>query len=139
VSDSQPPAPGRGGWFRFVRLWGPALAAMAAIFVASSMSTLPPAAEEVSDKTLHFAAYATLGLLVLRAMAGGEWRGVTAGSALRAWLLTVAYGASDELHQAFVPNRWVSLGDWLADAAGAGLAIVVALVWAMRGRTRRSL
>ena len=53
--------------------------------------------------------------------------------ALRTGILVVficfLYGISDEVHQAFVPGREASVGDLLADVAGA--AIVVAL-WLRR-------
>ena len=41
-------------------------------------------------------------------------------------ILAVAlYGATDEWHQSFVPGRSCEFGDWLADAAGGGLALLV--------------
>ena len=101
---------------------------MVAIFVASGMSDLPPAAEDVSDKTLHFVAYGGLGLLLLRAVAGARWPGVTSTAGARAWLIAGAYGASDEFHQWFVPNRSPSFADWIADAAGAALAIAIVVL-----------
>jgi VanZ family protein len=36
-----------------------------------------------------------------------------------AMLLTVLYGATDEFHQAFVPGRYATIGDVLADSIGA--------------------
>lgn len=41
------------------------------------------------------------------------------------WLLTVCYGISDEIHQAFVPTRQMSLWDLLADALGATAVILM--------------
>lgn len=41
-----------------------------------------------------------------------------------AWLLSVAYGVVDELHQAAVPGRTCSVTDLGSDAAGAWLAIL---------------
>lgn len=46
----------------------------------------------------------------------------------RAWLavlLASLYGVSDELHQSFVPGRSSDVTDWLADTAGAFLAVLV--------------
>ena len=35
------------------------------------------------------------------------------------WVMALAYGLSDELHQAYVPGRQSSFYDVLADGAGA--------------------
>ena len=35
-------------------------------------------------------------------------------------LIGLAYAASDEIHQYFVPGRSSDAGDWLADALGVG-------------------
>lgn len=95
---------------------------MAAIFAASALSR-PPSPPDVSDKTLHFAAYGGLGLLSLRAVAGGQAAGVTAATAATAWAIASAYGVSDEVHQRFVPGRAADPADVLADALGAAAAI----------------
>ena len=108
-------------------LWAPAVVVMAAIFFISSLSDLSPLPGDVSDKTGHFAGYAVLGLAVLRAMARARLSGVTARSAARSWLVCLAYGASDEFHQRFVPGRTPALDDLAADAAGAATAIL--LLW----------
>lgn len=76
-----------------------------------------------SDKLVHAAAYAVLGALLAIAL-GGRRLG-----RLGLWLalgLAVAYGASDEWHQSFVPGRQPSLGDLAADTIGA-LAGILAL------------
>ena len=94
----------------------------AGIFFVSSLSH-PPLPPGVSDKTGHGAAYAGLALLVLRALAGAEWTGVTAAPSLAAVALAAAYGASDELHQLFVPGRTADLHDLRADATGAAVGV----------------
>ena len=111
---------------------------MAAIYAVSSVQDFGPLPGGLSDKTGHFGGYALLGAFVLRAVAGARWSGVTGRSALTAWVICVIYGATDELHQGFVPGRTVAVDDWVADAAGSGTAIllltVAAGVW-RRGRT----
>jgi VanZ family protein len=39
-----------------------------------------------------------------------------------AFLITSAYGASDEFHQSFVPNRSCDVLDWAADTFGGFIA-----------------
>ena len=109
---------------RFLALWGPPVALMALIFGLSSMSK-PPLPDGVSDHTAHFAAYALLSALLVRALAGGRWAGMTWGRAARAWGISVLYGASDELHQGLVPGRFPSVEDVVADALGAAAAVAV--------------
>ncbi len=128
ASGARAPAPAgrRAGstaswWWR----WGPVLAAMAAIFVASNTPNLGDLPGGMSDKTAHVLAYAGLTLLVLRATSGMRWSGVTARSALAAWLVAVGYGVSDEVHQRFVPGRTAALDDLAADAIGAALAVAL--------------
>ncbi len=109
---------------RFLFLWGPPIALMTAIFGVSGMPNAPlPGA--VPDHAAHFAAYAVLSALFVRALAGGRWEGLTWGRAARAWGLSVLYGTSDELHQWFVPGRFASVDDVLADALGAAAAAFV--------------
>jgi VanZ family protein len=99
-------------------LWFPVFLYAAAIFIVSGMSQ-PPLPGSVGDKWAHTAAYAGFALLTMRALAGGEWAGVTAGRCVMAVGLVVLYGAGDEVHQVFVPGRTADIRDLAADAAGA--------------------
>ena len=108
---------------------------MAFVFWLSS-GPLPqmPGGIEIPDKAEHFGAYAVLGALTWWAAAPlGAGRAAVIGI-----LIAGFYGASDELHQWFVPGRTADFQDWGADIAGAATAlIVIALVrWA---RARRSM
>jgi VanZ family protein len=100
-----------------VRAWLPAVGWAALIFALSSRPTLPVDLHLGRDKIAHFAAYAVLGFFLARA------RQASGLSAVAAALLGVAYAASDEWHQSFVPGRSAEVADWLADALGvvAGL------------------
>ncbi len=129
-----PRDPGRSGAVVSRRLlaWLPALAWAAAIFAVSSRGSVGIPAFPGADKVLHFAAYALFGfLLAYGAAASGlapRW-GVALG-----W----AYGASDEVHQAFVPGRSADPADWAADALGvlAGTFAYARLRAWRRGRAR---
>jgi VanZ family protein len=115
-------------------LWLPALAQMAIIFGASSIPDLTTLPGGLSDHTGHFVGYALLGALVLRARAGGVWRGVTAQIGWQAWLVAAVYGVTDEFHQRFVHGRTPDVHDWMADAAGAGVAVIIGVVAAFGAR-----
>ena len=110
-------------------LWVAVGAYLATIFALSSMSApLPALTSRVSDKVLHAVEYGGLGLLLSAALRlSGRSPGRAAALGL---LLASLYGASDELHQAFVPNRDCSGWDWLADTAGAALGALAA--WRIR-------
>ncbi len=88
------------------------------------------------DKALHAGAYAVLGALVLGALARPRiaWRAI----ALAAFF-TTAYGATDEWHQSYVPNREADPGDLAADAAGAVAGAAAAAVILRRRMSRASI
>jgi len=69
-------------------------------------------------KSLHFLEYGVLAYLLYRAFRGPEGRKWDPGWALRAGLVSVAYGFLDECVQSFVPNRNGSPIDWGVDIAG---------------------
>ncbi|MCP4670340.1 MAG: hypothetical protein GY857_03430 [Desulfobacula sp.] len=71
------------------------------------------------DKVMHFTVYALLAFLVARAVKKEKllW------SPLKIKIITIlfaaGFGLSDEVHQAFVPERYASAWDFLADGAGS--------------------
>jgi VanZ family protein len=102
----------------FVRDWLPVLAWAAVIFAFSSVPDLGTGLggwDLVLRKLAHTAEYAILGALLVRA---------TGRSGL-ALALGVAYAASDELHQAFVPGRLGSPLDVAIDAVGVAAGILL--------------
>jgi VanZ family protein len=100
----------------------------AVIFGLSSLpgSRIPSVRFAHFDKVVHFALYATLGALLGRAL-GQRWPRSFWKVLAAAWVLAVAYGASDEIHQLFVAGRSADPADLAADAAGAlvGTALVL--------------
>jgi VanZ family protein len=117
----------RSQWRR-VWLWLPVVIYMAGIFFASSIPD-PPVPSDVSDVSLHEAAYFGLTLLLIRAVSGGTWKGVTLATLIAAWAIAVAYGVTDEWHQSFVPNRHAEFRDLGSDAIGAFAATIVVGAW----------
>jgi VanZ family protein len=96
---------------------------MAMIFALSSIRFPPEAPAAIgSDKGAHLLVYGGLCALVVRALAGGWRRPVTRRTAGVAVVISALYGASDELHQYFVPPRQMEARDLAADTAGAAMA-----------------
>lgn len=108
-------------------LWGPVVLQMAVIFIASSIPDLGALPGGVSDKTGHFAGYALLAILLVRAFAGGRMSGITWRGSIAGVLVAVLYGISDEFHQSFVPGRGPDVMDVFADAIGAASGTAFAL------------
>jgi VanZ family protein len=97
---------------------------MALLTVWSDQSQLPIDAPEIrfalfnlQHRLAHLAAFGLLGLLANWAFEG--WS--------RSWLwaivLTAVFGASDEIHQSWVPGRKAGADDWLFDIFSASLAL----------------
>ena len=108
-------------------LWryGPVLFWMALIFIASSQSSLPSAAEPLADKVWkkfgHITAYAILMWLLLRTFASDKH--LSARQSIAAFAMLLLYAVSDEFHQFFVPGRtstWIDVAcfDFLGGCAG---------------------
>jgi VanZ family protein len=110
---------------------------MALLFALSSTAS-PPSPAQVDDKLQHFIGYGGLGVVTLRATAGGAFTGITAGTAAAAWVIASVYGVTDEYHQRFVPGRSADAADAVADAAGAATAIGVVWAFGIIVRSRRS-
>jgi VanZ family protein len=111
--------------------WGPAILIMSTIFILSSIPSysLPDFGSQdlLVKKFGHAAGYALLAGAIHWGLGRNDLKGV-----LLAWLLTVAYAASDELHQSFVPGRRASLVDMGIDAAGAACALLLCLFFGLR-------
>src|SRR5262245_17118182 len=102
-----------------MKLWLPVAAYMTVIFVLSSIPIPPTAGPEGSDKLVHILLSGGLGALVVRALAGGFARPVTMSTVVVAVIVSAFYGATDEIHQHFVPTRQMDAWDLAADSVGA--------------------
>ena len=103
--------------------WLPALFWAGLIFFLSAQSRLPQVGPQFKnkDKIEHFAAYTIFWFCTLLPLRYGHGLSL-AKSIVIAVVLTSAYGASDELHQRFVPNRSCDVLDWIADSFGGFIA-----------------
>jgi VanZ family protein len=112
---------------RLLLVWLPVVLWAGLIFGLSSIPDLGTGLgtwDLVLRKIAHFCEYAILGALLLRAL-GSEVVAVTAG---------VAFAATDELHQHFVPGRHGAFRDVAIDAAGvlAGVLLLQSRPWSAR-------
>ncbi|HOW35759.1 MAG TPA: VanZ family protein [Candidatus Omnitrophota bacterium] len=107
---------------KFLRFWFPVLSYSAIIFYVSSQPYLNlPLGNLISDKIYHSGEYAVLGFLFCRALYGTHGFLPKGKILLFVILFCFFYGASDELHQMFVPGRQMDAGDLLSDAIGGFL------------------
>ncbi len=75
------------------------------------------------DKIYHAGAYSILALLTWRSLR--HFIASPSGMALLTLLFCSFYGATDEWHQYYVAGRTADYTDWLADTAGAAVAVLV--------------
>ncbi|HUV13274.1 MAG TPA: VanZ family protein [Acidobacteriota bacterium] len=117
-----------------LRYWIPSFAWAVAIFSLSHMSS-PPGASLGPDYVLHFLEYGIFAVTVVWGITSGLRRELTLSGAALSWLAVTAYAATDEFHQRFVPGRFSSIEDLLADAAGAACFVTgcyLVLTWRQR-------
>jgi VanZ family protein len=117
-SSATPPAPGRLA--RLARAGATLAVVYAALIFWESSNAHPfpflPSSILDEDKLLHAGGYALLGVLLRLALARVQPARRALGLAV---LLAALYGATDELHQRFVPGRSADPLDWTADVVGA--------------------
>ncbi len=103
-------------------LWAPVVLWAAVIFTLSAIPALSTGLglwDTILRKGAHMTEYALLALLLFRAI----------GQELPAFLLGLAYAASDEIHQHFVRGRHASPVDVAIDAAGLLLGLLALRLW----------
>jgi len=117
----------------FFRYYFPALTWASVIFYFSSLpsETVSRFVVSFDDLILHFAEYALLGFLLglafLHPAEKNRWQWV-----VLACLIGILYGASDEIHQSFVPGRHATVSDFLADSIGTVTGTVLYSWWRKR-------
>ena len=93
---------------------------MASIFLISHQPgdslTLPKFWQ--ADKLLHCIAYGGLGLAAMLSLSPEMRRTRIVMSAVTVVVFCMAYGISDEFHQTFIPGRFASIFDVMADTVG---------------------
>lgn len=94
-------------------------------------------AQQIARKLGHILIFGALGFCLLFCLK--SWFPETKIPWLLFWslLIGILYGASDELHQSFVPARSAEWHDVLVDAIGVILGVLLAF-WAMKLLERRA-
>ena len=107
-------------------LW-PALLALAIVCASGTRRLATPdvGLSFSPDKLAHFLVFGLLATALARTPACRR-----KGGAVLAAAATALFGGFDELRQSLTPGRMVELADWLADTAGAILAVAVYTRWA---------
>jgi len=111
------------------------------IFVLSSIpgQYYPEVNFEFSDKIVHFGIYFVLAIAFYMSLSHqNRYKLLAEHSFVFAVIFTGIYGASDELHQYFVPNRSCDFYDFLANLLGAitAMALINYFVEVKRNRKR---
>lgn len=118
--------------------WLAPLAWMGLIFFFSSQPDLGLSSDlwwaDPLSWLAHFTEYAVLAALLW--LAASRTPALARRATLLAFALALVYAASDEFHQAFVPNRVPDRRDLLVDAAGALFGLFV-VRWVLSRRTNR--
>lgn len=106
---------------KFIYYWLPPIALMGTIFMLSSRQNISVSEELFINflffKTLHMIEYAVLNFLTFRALFKTTDFKFPDQLAI-AFLVAVAYGITDEIHQTFVPSRSGSFRDIGIDLIG---------------------
>ncbi len=115
---------------KFFRFQFPWLFLMTIIFIQSSIASIkiPDIEFDLADKIAHFIMFGFLGILTARGLKNSQNIRIKKNYMFLTICICVLYGASDEVHQYFVPGRHASWGDWIADILGV-IAFVFIYKW----------
>jgi VanZ family protein len=122
----------------FLITWGPATLWAGVLFLLSAQSDLSRLSViPLGDKIGHIVLFSVLGVAL--AWGSRNTRDIRLHAGL--FLLGALFAATDEWHQAFVPSRQPSAGDFLADMVGITIGYVMAraLVGSLKTRKTRDL
>lgn len=117
-----------------VKRFFPPAVVMVTIFVLSHQpgDNLPLPALPGIDKVAHMVVYGLLAAALIRAF-GQRMRQLRPGLVVMLTVLCcLVYGITDEFHQSFIPGRFVSGLDVLADTVGA---LLVGVAWLILRRS----
>jgi VanZ family protein len=120
---------------KFLRFHAPVLIYAGLIFWGSSISQVPNVLPGIDfgDLILHLLEYSILGVLLGRSAFRWNLKYPKTAILIITFGIGAAYAASDEIHQLFVPGRFSSIYDWLADIFGLAIGIMTSYIF-LRGK-----
>ena len=94
------------------------------ILTVSSIPRFPETTPEWEnfDKVIHFVEYGIFGFLLTRALYFQDKNSIKKFAVVLSVLICGIFAGFDEIHQRYIPGRFVSLGDLAADLSGILLA-----------------
>ena len=96
------------------------------LFVATTLPVERLPSIGLTDKINHFIAYFVLAVLVnLTLIYQRKSKFLFEKAQIATIVICLFYGAVDELHQLLVPGRSAETMDWVADALGTSLGVLV--------------
>lgn len=103
---------------RFLKVHSPLIGWAILIMIVSSIPYIntPDLGFSLQDKFAHLVEYLILGLFLHRSYYG--IRGPLRRKFLFILITGIVFAAIDESHQAFIPGRFASWGDFIADSLG---------------------
>ena len=104
---------------------------MIAIFILSSIpgDQFPEIQFKLADKIVHFFIFGILGLLLARSINNTVNPFWNDRYILWSVLIGIVYGLVDEWHQMYIPGRYTSLSDWIADFLGVVCFVALYFYW----------
>lgn len=112
---------------KLLKLWSLPIIWMIVIFSLSSLpgDNLPDTSIPLIDKFAHTVEYVVLGYLLARAFLKSGFNLDAKVLLALAVIVAALYGASDEVHQLFIPNRTCDIFDFVFDVGGATIGAVL--------------
>lgn len=106
-------------------LLSPLILASISVFIASHQEGVPfdTSIFILQDKVYHFIAYFIYGITIQLFLSYFNLE--SKKYILLTILIGSLFGASDEFHQSFIPNRTIEFFDWVADTLGVSASLSI--------------
>ena len=123
----------------FIKFWLPVIIYAMLIFLVSSFETPFNLKLETTglDKIAHFLEYLILGFLLVRAIRASSLKVSARNAIFMAFAIGSFYGITDEIHQSFVPGRFVAISDFICDSIGSLTGAIIFTYYTSWGRNAR--